>query len=64
MRWPMSSATPGLKWLRLRIALVHGKIEGGLPLSWFAIYLIRVEIGMPRFVIRLRTAHPILASVF
>jgi hypothetical protein len=55
------------RWFRQfsrQTALVHGKIEGGLPLPWFAIYLIRMEIGMPRFVIRLRTAHPILASVF
>ena len=31
---------------------------------WFVVYLIRTEIGMPRLVIRLSTAHPILASVF
>jgi predicted ATPase/DNA-binding winged helix-turn-helix (wHTH) protein len=31
---------------------------------WFADYLIRMEIGIPRLVIRFRTLHAILASVF
>ena len=30
----------------------------------FVVYLIRTETGVPRLVIRFRTAHPIFASVF
>jgi hypothetical protein len=49
---------------RLSVALVHEARRWCAYPLWFGVYLIRTEIGMPRLVIRLRTAHPILASVF
>ena len=45
-------------------ALVHKARRWCAYPLWFVVYLIRAEIGMPRLVIRLRTAHPIIASVF
>jgi hypothetical protein len=47
----------------LRVLVHEARRWCAYPL-WFVVYLIRAEIGMPRLVIRLRTAHPILASVF
>jgi hypothetical protein len=46
-----------------RRALVH-EARRWCAYLWFVVYLMRIEIGMPELVIRLRTAHPILASVF
>lgn len=47
----------------MRAALVHEYNPGCLSPVRPPVYLVRTEMGIPRLVIRLRTLHPIFASV-